>query len=227
MAILEGTTLKIALITLAGIGILFAAVLGWLLFRYIKIKRTYSKYTVLIHKRKKDEYGNEYPVFVGQDRGAILKDKKTKKWVFHLLKNNVDLGEEEADANLDENRQLDLPSIPSELGGEVVYLEKLGPKKFAVGDPVWFEGTVKVKVSEADMAEALRVYDVNARFFSKDNSQLISFIVYAVVAVLILILVATVLQKFEILVEVADKLDHAAQVLSGGKQVAVPSGAPA
>jgi len=207
------------------IGIL-VCVIVFLFTRFIVLRSKYKQYVALIFKRKKDKNDKEYLVFVGIDKGAIFKDKKLKKWSLHLKDTNIDLGEDEgADGKRDENRELDIPSIPSERGGEVIFIEKLGPRKFAIGNPIDWDGQVKVSVSEADIAEALRVYDVNARYFGKDNSQLWAFIIYMVFGVLVLIMVIYTLQKFDVLADVAQKLSDAATKL-GPQPVVMPSGAP-
>jgi len=218
--------------TMAGMGnvlvitlmsLLFCGVMLGIAYLYMKNK-LYKNYTVFIYKRKKDKEGKETLVFSGTDKAAIIKDKKLKKRVFKLKKNNVHLGEEEG-INFDENRNLDIPSIPSERGGEVVFLEKLGPKKFAIATPFLFEGNVQVVVTEADVAEAIRAYDINAKYFGGNEwSKWVGPIAFAVFAVLIIVLISVVLQKFDVLKEVGDKLVEAAQIINAGRTSAVPSG---
>lgn len=199
-----------------------AAVIVGLVILFLKAKR-YKHYTVLIFKRKRDKEGNETPVFVGTDKGAILTDKKLKKRVFRLKKNNVHLGEEEG-INFDENRNLDIPSIPSEKGGEIVFVEKLGPKKFAVGNTFLLKGNIEIMVSEADVAEAIRAYDINAKYYGgKEWTKWIGPISFAVFAVLIIILFAVLMQKFEVMSTIADKLVQAAQIIQAGRGSAVPT----
>lgn len=189
----------------------------------LKLKQ-YRHYLALIWKRKRDINGNEFPVFVEVDRGAIINDKKLKKRVFKLKRNNCHLGEEEG-LTFDENRNLDIPSMPSEKGGEVVFLEKLGPKKFAFGKTFVVGGTVKIMVSEADCAEAIRTYDINAKYYGgKEWTKWIGPISFAVFAVLIIILIAVVLDKFKVLEIVSERLLEAAKVLQSGKTSAVASG---
>lgn len=168
----------------------------WLIMK----KKLYQHYTVQIYKRKRDKEGNETLVFVGTDKAAIKLDKKTKKRFFHLRKYNVFLGEEES-VNMDENRNLDIPSIPSEKGGEVVFLEKLGPRKFAIGTPFIVNGKIEIMVSEADVAEAIRSYDVNAKYYGKAGfwEKYGSTISFVLLAVFIIILIAVVLNKMEVL----------------------------
>lgn len=193
---------------------------------FILKQKQYKHYTALIFKRKKDKEGKETIVFVGTDNGAIIKDKKLKKRVFRLKKNNVHLGEEE-NMNFDEDRTLDIPSIPSEKGGEIVFLEKLGPKKFAFGNPCSVTGEIEVIITEADVAEAIRSYDINAKYYGgKEWQKWIGPISFAVFAVLIIVLIFIVLQKFEILAKVSDRLVEVAQLVNTGKTSAVASGVP-
>lgn len=203
-------------------GLLGLGAIWFTTFMFMRMKQ-YSKYKVLIFKRKYDEAGNEYPVFVGADKAAVKYDKKWKRWVFHMAANKIALGQEEGE---DENRELSVPSIPSERGGEIVFVEKLGPRKFAVADPLMLEGKVKLKVSEADVAEALRTYDVNAKMFAQKRTDVWMLVSIVIVAGFILIMVALVLNKFEVLNEVSKRLETVAQLLQAGRQAAVPSGAP-
>ncbi len=226
MAILEnasgmllqyGSILIVVLMWLIG-----AAGIVGLFYLYMKAKQ-YKHYTVHIYKRKRDKEGKETLVFVGADKGAVLMDKKLKKRVFKLKRNNVHLGEEEG-LNFDENRNLDIPSIPSEKGGEVVFVEKLGPKKFAVGMSFLVDGNVEVMVSEADVAEAIRAYDINAKYYGgKEWTKWIGPISFAVFAVLIIILFAVLMQKFEVMSVIADRLVETAQILASGRSSAVPT----
>lgn len=214
-----GNAFIIMVLTLAVCSVIVGLVYFWM-----KRKR-FKHYTVLIFKRKRDKEGRETLVFAGIDKGAIIKDRKLKKRIFKLKKNNVHLGEEES-ITYDENRNLDIPSIPSEKGGEIVFLEKLGPKKFSVGTPFLVEGQVKVIVSEADVAEAIRAYDINAKYYGgREWTKWIGPISFAVFAVLIVILISVLLQKFEILREVGDRLVQAAQIVQT-RSSTIPTNVP-
>lgn len=212
------------LITTLG-GLFVVGTIGAVAYLFM-LNKQYMKYTVYIFKRQKDNEGNYLPIFVGKDQARIKKDKKIKRWVFHVRKANIDLGEEEGFETRDENRQLNVPSMPSEKGGEVVFLEKLAPRKYAFMEPIDIEGEVKVRVSEADIAEALRVYDVNTKLFSKNNQALWTFAIYVTFGVLIMILIAYTLNKFEVLSDVASRLENVARILVQPTQAAVPSAAP-
>jgi len=186
----------------------------------------YKHYRVFIWKRHQDNEGNEIPVIVGWDKGAVRKDKKMKKWVFHLKKWNMDLGEEER-VDYDEDRELDLPSVPLEKGGEVVFVEKIGPRKLAVGKPFIFGGNVKVIVSSADVAEAIRAYDINAKTFNKkDSHALLAFTLYIIFAILVLVLIVFILQKFELIQKAAEQFAVGAQSFAQAKGAGIASNAP-
>lgn len=199
----------------------FVAGIVWLWMQ----KKKYKHYKVLIWKRYKDKDGREIPVFVKWDKGAVTKDRKLKKWVFHLRGWNIDLGEEET-KNYDENRELNLPSIPSENGGEVVFIEKLAPRKGAVGTPFLFEGNVKIIVSEADVAEAMRSFDINARSFGTKDNKLLAFTMYIILATLVLVMIIVILNKFEGITTASENLVVASQNFAAASSNAVPSTAP-
>lgn len=163
-------------------------------------EKRYKQFKVLIWKRHKDKEGNEIPIIVGWDKGAVIKDKKLKQWRFHVKNWNIDFGEEETQ-ELDEDRTLDIPSIPLEKGGECVFVEKLGHRKGALGKPFLFNGTVKVLVSSADCAEAIRSFELNARTFGKKDNPIWAFAAYIIMAAFILIIILVILNKFELIAE--------------------------
>lgn len=209
---------------IGGIVIILGCV-GAAVFLYTKQKE-YSKYKVHVWKRFKTEDGREMPVIVDdKERGKVIKDKKLKKWVFHLKKANLDLGEEEL-ANYDEDRELDIPSVPHAKGGEVVFVEQLAKRKYAVGEPFVVGGEVKIRITQADQAEAMRAYDMNARAFGKQKNELIAFIIYIAFAVLILVLIIMVLNKFESISDFGDKWVEGAKILQETRMQAIPSDVP-
>ena len=201
--------------------LIFLGIVGVVTYFYMK-HRAY-KFRVIVWKRFRAESGQEMPIIVSiAERGRVKKDKKLKKWVFHLQRANIDLGEEEL-ASYDEDRELDIPSVPHQAGGEVVFVEKLTSKKYAVGEPFIVEGTVKIRVTQADLAEAMRSYDINARTFGKKDNSLLAFAMYITFAVLILVLVVIILNKLDVLSEFGDKWIEGAQII---KSNSVPSDVP-
>lgn len=212
-----GRILIIALMVLIFLGIIVG--FSWV---YLNRKQ-YKKYRALIWRRHKTDTDKEIPVIVGWDKGAIIKDKKLKKWVFHLKKLNIDLGEEE-NARMDEDRDLDIPTIPYEGGGSVVFIEQLGPRKFGIGKPFIFKGNVEVLVSQADVAEAVRAYDMNAKYFGSDKMKWAGPLAFMVFAVLIIVLIAVLVNKFEVLKETMDIALKISQ--NNNAAGAIASGAP-
>lgn len=212
---LGATAAKFGNIILIGvILVIFAAAIFGIWWFYSQNKK-YKKYMCIIWKRhKNDSTKTEVPVIVGIDRGAYMKDKKIKKWVFHMRKANVDLGQEERES-LDEDRVLDVPTVPLETGGAVVFVEKLGHKKYAVGQPFIVDGQVRIRVSNADLSEALRAYDINAAVYGKKTSWL-GPAMFIICAVLVIVLIAVVLNKFEVLKEVSQNLIDAGKYCNGG-----------
>lgn len=201
--------------------ILFLLVLTGLIWFYYRWKR-YKKCNVFVWKRHKTADGKEMPVFVAWDKGAPIKDRKLKKWVFHLKKFNVDLGEE-SNEDMDEDRDLNLPTIPQENGGTIIFVEQISPRTFAVGRPFIFEGTVKVLVTEADVAEATHSFDINAKYFGNSKWQWVGPIAFAVFAVLIIVLFAVLVNKFDVIKE---SMQIALEIAKNNRGVgAVASGA--
>jgi len=194
-------------------------------------KKKYSKYKIFIYRTYKNkDSGDEIPLFVGWDKAAIIKDKESKAWRFHVKKINYDLGMEET-GNLDEMRDLDIPSMPSDDGKQIVFIKQLGPRKYSVGKPIYFEGNPKVIVSAADVAEAIRSFDINARLAGKDNKWWVGPTLLIICVAVIFILIAILINKFEVLLQVAESLEKVSKTMETAagqlvSQSAVPSGAP-
>jgi len=218
MAAQAGGALMMVLIALFFIGAIV------LIYITLKKRKIYSKYKVIVWKRYKNKEGQTISILEDKDeKGGVIKDKKMNKWVFHLKNANLDLGEEEL-RNFDENRTLDIPSLPYSKGGEVVFVEKVGNKKYAFGQPFVINGNVEIQVSEADLAEAKRSYALFVKTFGKKQNPLWAFGMYVIFAVLILVLIFVVLNKFELIVEASRNFASGAEAV--GKGSAVPSGVP-
>jgi len=157
-----GTVFLICLIVVA-----FCSLIIWVVY-WIMRQKQYKRYKVMIYKRQKNKEGQEFMVFVGQDKAALKRDKKLKRINLHLLKRNVYLGEEE-NVLFDENRELDIPTIPSEEGGEIIFIERLGKRKYAIATPFIVEGDVKLIVSDADVADGIRNFDLNAKYYGQED----------------------------------------------------------
>lgn len=206
------------------LGLVFVAIIVGIVYLQQQ-KKAYSKYKVLVWQRFKDKDGNEIPTIVKWDKARIMFDRKLKKWKFHIKGLDVDLGEEEA-KSIDEDRDLDIPKIPFEDGGYVVFVERLGTRKYAIGKPFIIEGTVKVIVSQADLAEGIRCYDLHTRTFGKKENQLMIFGIYVTFAALILILIIVILNKFEMIKEAASLLNSATGNIAAAKGNIAASTAP-
>ena len=173
---------------------------------WIMKQKQYKKYKVHIYKRQKNKEGQEFMVFVGVDKGAILKDKKLKRWSLHLKKRNYYLGEEE-NAYFDENRNIEIPTIPSEEGGEILFVEKLGKRKYAIAEPFILEGGVVLRVTDADVADALRTFDLNAKYYGQEDfwEKYGNIISVSIIIVFCIIIFAIFMNKFETLtIQLAD-----------------------
>lgn len=204
------------------VAIVAAAVVFGIIYR--KKNKLYSKNKVIVWRRYKSKDGSEVPIIEDlNEKGAVIKDKVMNKFVFHLKNANLDMGEEELDS-YDEDREMDIPSVPHGKGGDVVFVEKIGNRKYAFGEPFIINGKVKIRVAEADLAEAKRSYAIFVKTFSKKPNPLWAFGLYVVFAVLILVLVFVVLNKFELIAEASKNFATGAQAV--GRGAAIPSSAP-
>ena len=212
----------IVVIVIAGIIVVGAAGFGTYWF---KLKQAYNKHRVIVWKRHINAEGKEFPIIIDvEEKGRIIKDKKLKKWVFHLKNANVHMGEEE-NFKYDEQRDLDVPSVPYEKGQKICFIEKLGTKKYAFGEPFILYGKPVIIVSQADCSEAIRSYDMNVKTYGKKKNELMIFTLYIVFAVCIMVMIIVLLTKIEVLTEKGIRvvLD---QGITAAKGAAVASGAP-
>jgi len=189
-----GNVFIIVLVTVA----ICAAIIG--VVYWIMKQKQYKRYQVHIYKRQKNKDGKEFMVFCGLDKAAIKKDKKLKRFALHLKKRNYYLGEEE-NTYFDENRNLDIPTIPSEEGGEIIFVEKLGKRKYALAEPFIIKGSVELMVTDADVADALRTFDLNAKFYGQEDfwGKYGNIISVSIIIVFCIIIFAIFMNKFEIL----------------------------
>lgn len=215
-----GVWIALGLVLLIVIG-----VIGLIAYFYNQNK-SYSKHKVIVYERIRDDKGNIMPVILDRnEKGRIWYDKKMKKYFFELKNLKVKMGEEEL-KSYDEDRDLDVPHISYGSGGDICFVERLGVKKYAFGKAFAFEGDVKVIVSNADVAEAIRAYDMNAKTFGKKENQFWAFAFYMIIAVLVLILIIVILNKFDTLKEVASQFNAGANTMLQVKQAGVVSNAP-
>ena len=186
----------------------------------------YNNHRVIVWRRHKDKEGSEVPIIVDlAEKGLIKYDKKLKKWSFHLKNANIHLGEEES-KTYDENRDLDIPSIPYEKGRKVCFVEKIGNRKYAFGEPFILEGKVRIIVSEADVAEGIRSFDMNAKTFGKKKNELLAFTLYVIFATLILVMIIVILQRFESIASAAESFAEGAKAAAAAKGATIASGVP-
>jgi hypothetical protein len=194
-----------AIIIVGGLVFLgFVTLVTWLYFN----AKAYKRFKVLIFKRNKE--GSI--TFCGIAKGRIKKNK-LKKYVLHIKPYNIELGETKDNAD-----ELDIPSIPNEQsGGEVIFLEKLGKRKYTLVKPIDLGTRLTAQVMEEDIAEAVRIYDINAKYYtSQDWKAWIAPTVFIIMAVLIVIMIAILINKFEVLREVSANLVEAAKIVKEG-----------
>jgi hypothetical protein len=211
-------------IMLVLIGIIILAIVGFSVYFY-QLNKAYKKYKVVIFRRYKDNNGNEIPAYVGEDKGRWMYDKKLKKVKFHLKIRNIDMGESEKQ-EYDSDRDLDIPKIPNESGGYVVFIEQVGIKRYAFAAPFVINGNVQIKVTEADVAEAIRTFDLHTRTFGKKQNELLVLGFYFGIAALTLVLIIIVINKFDMIVTAAETLKSASQNMAASGGNVIPSNAP-
>ena len=185
---------------------------------YLNLYFKRFKYTIVVIKRVKskfkDEVGVEHAttslVWVGLDKGAILKDRKTKK-VFLVLKK----------ANF--RMEPEFETIPKESGGQAIFVEKVGYKQYVYLKPVSVEGDINFSITREDVADAMVSFDRNAALYKPGISQWLPIIGIGIFGVIVIVLIAMILNKFDILAEVASKLEGTAKIIAEAKQSAVSS----
>lgn len=169
---------------------------------YREQQKQYGKYKVIVWEQYKNKMGNEIPVFVDiSEKGKIFFDKKLKRYFFHLKNANCHLGEKEGK---EKQSELDISHVPYQKGGEVVFVQKLDHKKYAIGEPMVVDGKIEVKVTQADLAESTRSYDLNLKTYGKKPNEIWAFALYIGLAVIAMVLVYIVFQKVDVLQKVVE-----------------------
>lgn len=169
---------------------------------YRHLAKEYNKFKVVVWEQYKDKNGTEIPVFVDlNEKGRILYDKKIKRYFFHLKNANCFLGEKEGKQDISD---LDIGHTPYQKGGEVVFLQKLDYKKYAVGEPFVVEGKVTVKVTMADLAEATRSFDHLVMQYGKKPNEIWAFALFIGLAVVAMIIIYLFLNKADLLKQIVD-----------------------
>jgi hypothetical protein len=220
--------LYIFIAVIAGLAIVaVVAGIAWL-FMYNK---QFSKTKVIVYKEYEDTNGNKVPIILDlKETGGIIKDKKLKKFVFHLRRRNIHMGESESgqDGVNEATGQLNIPTIPCEGGKDVLFVQQIGMKKYAFGRPFLVDSSqLKIKVTDADMAESIRGYDMNAKAFSKKDNPLLMVGMVAIVAVVIMIMIIFTLSKFDLIVTASNNFRDGQVAYAAVKGATIASGAPA
>jgi len=186
--------------------------IAWL-FMYNK---QFSKTRVIVYKEYVDTNGNRVPIILDlKETGGIIKDRKLKKFVFHMRKRNIYMGESEhgQDGVNEATGQLNIPTIPLEGGKDVIFVQQVGMKKYAFGKPFLVDSSqLKIKVTDADMAESIRGYDMNAKAYSKKDNPLLMIGTVAICAVVIMIMIIFTLSKFDLIAQAASQFKEASIV---------------
>lgn len=139
----------------------------------------------------------------GNDSGGIFVDKKTGRKMFFLRTANVGLNPNNVPWRLIDNVRK-------------VYLLRYGLKNFRFINMNIGEGqTFEAEVTEEDVNWAVVDYERQNRIFSKDKlMELIPYIALTFVGIVILIMVIFVVNKFEVLKDIATVLKETATIIA-------------
>jgi flagellar basal body-associated protein FliL len=135
------------------------------------------------------------------DRGAIVKDGKTNRNLFRLLKSGVGLDPDGMTKRL-------LPR------GIMTFVGKYGFKNFAFINPSVSNPGMDMICSHADVTHAINQYDRSKKMYG--NNLLMQILPYAGLAFLVLgfiLMMYFVTKKFDVLADVASSLKEAAYAM--------------
>ena len=210
-----GTSIAGGLVAIS-IGLAVLAISGGLFFLW----KGQTKYdvSVRIYSKRKNGYKT------WDDVGAYLKNKKTGEVYGFKLKHDKTLLQPPPFEML-------MPSLK----GNTVHLLQLTSDEFFVLNPDIDEvftpdGKLRLKVVEGDIQLwATQMIDKLYSMYDRKNfwDKYGSYIVFGITAILCIVLIYSVLQKFDVLQQVAASLDDTAKIMLQIKQTGalVPSGA--
>jgi hypothetical protein len=176
-----------AVLILIGAGVAF----WWLAFK----KANYKTRVIIADKTSSPE-GYDF------DRGAIVKDSKTKRVMFKMLKAGVGLDPDFMMLRHDRK------------GKPMVFVGKYGFKNYAFLTPSVGDGLFKLGFTQEDVTWAKNEYERSKKMFQ--NSLLMQILPYAGLAFLIVAFIISmyfVTNKFDVLKDVAANLKEAALAL--------------
>lgn len=190
---LEGLATKTLNIgVVIAVGLVFLVILVAIVL-FIRQRRKWD--VMIIYLNKDNTTG-------GFDKGCFDVDKKTNNKLFYVKRANVGLCPDNVPIKLIGNKR-------------VVFLARYGLKNFRFINWNMKDLDLKAQCTEEDVNWALQAYEKQKHVFqSKGLAEYLPYIALVIVAVVILIMIIYVLNKLDVMKDVAAHLDNAAQVLS-------------
>lgn len=172
-----------------------------LLVRQIIIWKRYDTITYII------EHASGDTLMISKDMGGVYVEKKTNNKRFYLKDNDVGLDPD------------NIPFIINRKGQKAVFLLKTGLKNFRYLDLGYLKDQkFTIEVGEEDVNWALNAFERHKKIFGTSLlEKLLPYIGIALMGVFILGMIAIVLQKLDVLTEVAEAFRKAAEALAQAK----------
>lgn len=148
------------------------------------------------------EHASGDTLMISSDQGGVYVEKKTNNKRFFLKKNDVGLNPD------------NIPYIINSKGQKAVFVLKTGLKNFHYLDMKFLKDLkFKVEVGEEDVNWALNAYEKHKKVFGETLLQkLLPYIGIALMGLFILAMIVVVLQKMNVLVEVAEAFKEVAKI---------------
>lgn len=161
---------------------------------YLQYKR-FSQFKCVIFER--DGFGQLIETY---DKAGVFVDNKTKNKRLFLKKNKVGLDPDT------------IPYLPSVGGKRIIYLLKTGLKNFHYLNINVTKPGVTLSVGEEDVNWGINAYERGKKMFSQSLlMQLLPFIAIAFTTIIILIIFIYFFKNFDVLADVAEALQKAAE----------------
>lgn len=176
--------LRVALIIIAVILFLVIAVIGFI--RY----KNWKRYDIICFIIERASGG--IPI-ISQDTGGVYVDGKTNNKRFYLRKNDVGLDPD------------NIPFVLNSKGQKVVYLLRFGLKNFKyINISLPSDNTYVMQVGEEDVNWAVNAYEKYKKVFGQSLlDKLLPYIGIAIFGMIALGIVFVLVQKFEVLQQLA------------------------
>jgi hypothetical protein len=183
----------------AGIVSLTTIIIGTIVVFAVRQYMLWKRYDTIVYTI---EHASGDTLMISRDEGGVYVEKKTNNKRFFLKQNDVGLDPDK------------IPYIINTKGQKAVFVLKTGLKNFRFLDMKFLKDQkFTIEVGEEDVNWALNAYERHKKVFGTTLlEKLLPYIGIALMGLFILAMIVVVLQKMNVLVEVAEAFKEVAKI---------------